>query len=194
MIPWIKHFIAKDGPTLVAKVEYNKEQARKHNDLVKHYQDIMKENGKTIQELEEYIIQELNALQVDMTDQELHSFKKCVLMNKVIERPVLETTLDTKNYYEIGLSNKAKQMLHEGYELDCIAYCFPNYKRNEDIPVLQIERINEFRTMTGGGQWTRKLWDEITIAYGVFNKDIESVTPRFLEYIYAIEARKKGYD
>lgn len=69
------------------------------NKFIKSYQSIIKENGKGISDLEEYITHELNAIEVKVTEQELYSFMKNVLVNKVIVRPARNREKDVKEYH-----------------------------------------------------------------------------------------------
>ena len=191
MIRWIKKFKKRDGPHLIAKMEFDLEKALRHMDLVRNYQKIVIPDEKTVLELEEYIVNVHKGEKVEIDKGELRSFKINTLLAKVLKHPEFKE-MDEGGYYDGGdLIAEAKNLIDNGFEFDCVAYKFENYRRGDRIPILKLERKHSHCSMSGGGYWTNGLWDDLTIFLSVSDVDIESASPRFLGYIYALENRNK---
>jgi len=174
-----------ENRTNFAKLTMSEEEIRIqkefHNELLEQGVMNVKSNGLSLDELEVIVQNDFGARYVELKDREIRGFKMEVLMNYVVEKPILKNQSESlKNDFE-RMQSQAKNLIEE-YPFDFKVYEFDSIDTYDNHPRMIIEHNNSYLTMRDGN---RKLWDEIIVRYGVYDVDIRDKTDRFIGYLYA---------
>lgn len=181
----------KSGAQLIAIKSSKKkqqQQQQQHEELIKNAQKSTLPCGKSYFELEEYVKNNYDAIELELTEQREYSLKMMIILNKVLEQPVFNNIEEIEKFDHDERRNRAKKMMDEGIELDYVVYRLNKINKDGNPIEIAFERKYEYLNLHNG---SRDFWNELMVEYGVFEEDIRTRSPRFIWYVLALEDKKK---
>ncbi len=176
----VSHLIAEITVTEEVVIE----QKKKLMEIIDSAKLTVKNNGKSMFELEEIIKSKFHGRLVDPEEHKVRSMKLNIAMNKDLDVSKLKEISKLENYWE-DREAKAKSMIENGMVFDIAVYEFDEEDQYGNKARLEIDRIHNYMTLSYG---RRELMNEIITEYGVFQEDIDDETPRFISYAYAMNS------
>lgn len=176
------HCIAK----LTMSEEEIMERKKEHLRIVESAKLIAKNNGKSIVELEEIIKSKFGGRLVIAEEFELRNIKMNIALNNDLNIPKMNEISEMEEFWEMR-RKKAEIAIENDMSFDIVIYEFDIENQCGNNARLSMDRNHDYITLSNGN---RELMNDILIEYGVFQKDIEEETPRFISYALALDAKK----
>lgn len=196
---------AADGPTSIFTAKTNMEKRRKFNEWLDNAAKQIKPCGKTIEELESYLIEKYNAEKVEVSDFHAKIIKTNIIMNffpELLTTPITKfegnkkpTKKQMREFAENSEKrhNEAMEYPLDKLNLDICVYEFPYVCENQEIGTFRINIERSTNQCNVGFVGNVSLSDEqketinniirdIDLFKGVTQEDIDNHTPRFMGY------------
>lgn len=184
-----------DGPTaiLYAGKKSNKSD---QEEFLKYAKSKIKPNYRSINQLENFLIENYKARPYQLSEKKLEMLKVNVIMNKyrdllVFPQPLGEnpTKKQILKYAQEDTSfDQAKDYPAEKLGLVMKAYKLPLNLDSQKDAMVQLEMTSEYISISDA---PKDLADDLLIWLGVSEEDIDKETPRFIAYAYTLRHRGK---
>lgn len=147
---------------------------------------------RSIQQLEEYLVEELHAVPCRLSSSELETMKLHTIIRffpQLVDKPPLPgpnpSSREIDEYIDRNHQayERARAMTLQEAGLEIVAYRLPDRSGSPDGPIVQLERRSQSFQLLHG---SKELFDQLVLYLGVSEQDLQGRTPRLLDYLHAL--------